>query len=129
MRLPVEKHRLALHRTHTTQGDLSMNRINWTRALVAALAAFVVTNLTFIILFGNPIIQRVFYSNAAGQSEKFVNVWKVQQPTPALSPAWDSLAELSGRKLAVLALLYVWLVAVTISYAVVADSLPGTGWR
>ena len=51
-----------------------MNRLNRSRILVASLATFLVTNLSFVLLFGNPIVHNWFYSPAAGQGEKFVAV-------------------------------------------------------
>lgn len=106
-----------------------MNRINWSRVPVATLVAFGVSLLTFSLLFGSPVVQNVFYSTAAGQSEKFVEVWKTTTPLPALSPAGADTFAISGRKLAEMGLLLVWMLAVVVVYALVAESLPGTGWR
>jgi hypothetical protein len=106
-----------------------MNRLNWSRIPITTLAAFLVINVLFIALFGNPVVHSWFYSSAAGQSEKFVAVWNTLQPTPALSPAWSDAAAMSERKLAVLGLLLVWTLALVIGYTFVADALPGTDWR
>jgi hypothetical protein len=85
--------------------------------------------VTFTLLFGNPLVHNLFYSTAAGQSEKFVAVWNTLTPTPALSPAWESMAAMSGRKAAVMGLLLGWTLILMVAYTFVADSLPGTGWR
>lgn len=105
-----------------------MNRINGSRVVVATLAAFVASQLLFIVLFGNPLVYDVFYTSAAGQSAKFVAVWNTLAPTPSLSPAWSAVAAMSGRKLASMGRLLFWTLGVVV-YAVVADSLPGRGWR
>ena len=106
-----------------------MNRLNWSRIPVTTIVVFLVTNLSFVLLLGNPIVHRWFYTTDFGQSEKFAAVWNTLTPTPALSPAWSDAAAMSGRKLAVTGLLLVWTAALVIGYGIVADSLPGRGWR
>jgi hypothetical protein len=106
-----------------------MKPINWSRAIVATLVAFVVTQLAFVILFGNPAVQAWYYTTAAGQSEKFAAVWNTLQPLPSLSANWAKLADASARTYAVMGLLLIWTFLLVIVYAVVAPCLPGTGWR
>ena len=106
-----------------------MKPINWPRAILAAVAAFVVSQLAFIILFGNPIVQSWFYTAASGQSAKFVAVWNTLQPLPPLSAKWSGLAVVPPRAFATMGLMLFWLLCVTLVYATVADSVPGKGWR
>ena len=106
-----------------------MHRIHWPRAVLAAVAAFVVSQLAFIILFGNPIVHSWFYTAASGQSAKFVAVWNTLQPLPPLSAKWSDLAVVPPRAFATMGLLLFWMLCVTLVYAVVSDCLPGKSWR
>jgi hypothetical protein len=106
-----------------------MKPINWSRAIMAAVAAFVVAQLGFIILFGNPIVHSWFYTAASGQSAKFVAVWNTLQPLPPLSAKWSDLGVVTARTYVTMGLLLFWTLCVTLVYAVVSDCLPGKGWH
>jgi hypothetical protein len=106
-----------------------MNRINWPSAFVTALAAYLTTFAAFLLLFGNSVIRNILYTDSAGQSNKFLQVWHTLEPLPAVRPFWEDLLIFSGRKAAVLGLLFVWAVGLVVSYATVAEALPGKGWR
>jgi len=106
-----------------------MKSINWPRAIVAAIVSFVVVQIGFVILFGNPIVHTWFYTGASGQSAKFVAVWNTLAPKPPLSAKWSDLAVTSGRTFATMGLLVFWTFCLVVVYAHIADGLPGKGWR
>lgn len=106
-----------------------MNSINYPRLIAATLAAFFVMLLANIVLYGNPLTQTLYYSAAAGQSDKFVAAWNTLQPLPALSAKWSTLANPSGRTFAVQGLLLVWLFGVIFVFAKLHATIPGAGLR
>ncbi len=106
-----------------------MKPIHYPRLIAAAFAAFVITLLANIVLYGNPLTQTFYYSAAAGQSDKFVAIWNTLYPLPALSAKWSELANPGGRTFAVQGLLLVWLFGVTFVFAKLHDAIPGTGLR
>ena len=106
-----------------------MKGINWSRAIVAAIVGFVVAQIGFVILFGNPIVNTWFYTGVSGQSAKFVAVWNTLAPVPPLSAKWSDLAATSGRTFATMGLLVFWTLGLVVVYAQIANCLPGKSWR
>ena len=106
-----------------------MPRINWPNALVTTIVSYLGGYAALILLFGNPLSQRLIYTDSFGQSSKLIAVWKTLEPIPPANPFWDQLFVFSGRKFAVLGLLLVWAFGVVLIYATVYESLPGEGWR
>lgn len=94
-----------------------MTRISWGRLVGASLTGYVVAVASLTVLFGNPFVKRILFTDDAGQSAKVLSVWLEQEPLPAVTPFWDKLGEVSGRGLVVQALLLVWSFAVAITYA------------
>lgn len=105
------------------------NTIHLPRLVIATLAAFFVTLLANIVLYGNPLTQSVYYSGAAGQGDKFVAIWNTLQPLPALSANWSALANPTGRTFAVQGLLLAWIFGVTFIFAKLQHAIPGSGLR
>ncbi len=109
-------------------------RVDWPRALLAAVAAFVAFIATMTLLFGNPVVERVLYTDQAGQSPKVLAMFFEVQPRPAVFWLWDDLpanvGDLGARGAAVEALLFVWALALVFLYAATgwADG-PGSVWR
>ena len=97
----------------------------WSTALVA----FVIGFTSYALLFGNPISERLIFSPAFGQSPKLLAVLQSIEPLPAVGPGWQDLLSFSPRRALVLALIYLWVVGLTLIFGAVARALPGSGWR
>ncbi|MFQ6673276.1 MAG: hypothetical protein ACE5GH_00665 [Fidelibacterota bacterium] len=85
-----------------------MERFNWQKGMGAALAALVSGLIAFLVLFGNPLSQRIIYSGEFGQSQKLLDMWRTVEPLPVLTPFMKDLFQVSPRKLAVVGLLFLW---------------------
>lgn len=94
-----------------------------------AWVSFVTGFTTYAFLFGNPLSERLIYSPEFGQSPKLLAVLRTMEPIPPVGPAWSDLLSLSGPKVLVLGLLYLWAVGLVFIFRFVARSLPGRGWR
>ena len=106
-----------------------MKRINWSSAIVSALAAYIVGFAAFLVLFGNPVVRNIIYTPQAGQSDKLLAMWLTLEPLPAVGPFWERLTTFGGRTSAVAGLLLLWAFGLVLIYATVAEALPGEGWR
>ena len=107
-----------------------MGRIGWTRFVVASLAAYATAVVSLTLLFGNPFIEGLLFSEDAGQSEKVLSVWFEQEPLPAVTPLWEDLGEIEERGFAVQGLLLLWAAAVVLVYALGWVNRPGSLiWR
>lgn len=105
-----------------------MSRIRWRRVLGASVVAYMTAIASLTILFGNPFIERILFTDEAGQSEKVLSVFLQQEPLPAVTPFWDQLGEIEARGFAVQGMLLVWAFAVVIVYAVAWAERPGSRW-
>lgn len=84
------------------------DNILWGRAIITAFLSNIVTVTSLSLLFGNPFIRQLIYTDRAGQSHKAVAVWLEIEPLPAVSPFWDRFLDLDARGLAVQGLLLLW---------------------
>lgn len=105
-----------------------MSQTSWSRIVVASVVAYVVAVASLTILLGNPFIERILFTNEAGQSEKVLSVFLQQEPLPAVTPFWDQLREIEARGFAVQGMLLWWAFAVVIVYAVAWAERPGSPW-
>ena len=106
-----------------------MRHIHWPRAIAAAVAAYVVAVGSITLLFGNPLIEQILFTDGAGQSPKVLAVWLELAPLPAVTPLWRDFGEISGRGLVVQGLLLLWASAAVIVYASVWNATSGSVWR
>ena len=106
-----------------------LKRLDWPKATLTTIITYVLGFASFLVLFGNPISRSLIYTSKMGQSDKLLSVWFTLEPSPAVTPFWDEIVIFSGRKLAVLALLFLWTFSLVLIYATVKDALPGQGWR
>ena len=108
--------------------------MSWVRILVAAVVAYVVSVVSLTLLLGNPVVERILYTDEAGQSDKVLAVFFEQEPLPAVTPIWDDVGDAVDRGdglkvLTVQGLFFVWAVAVALLYAVAWADRPGPWWR
>lgn len=54
------------------------SEISWGRLIGASVVAYVVAVASLTILFGNPLIERILFTEQAGQSDKVLSVWLEQ---------------------------------------------------
>lgn len=101
-----------------------MEKFNTRKGLIAALAAVAVGLVLFLILFGNPLSQRIIYSNEFGQSQKLIDIWKTVEPLPAITPFVDNLFDVTPKKFSVILILYFWTLGVVRLYAYLKQYLP-----
>ena len=101
-----------------------MEKFRWQKGVVTALAALILGLLAFLLLFGNPLSQRLIYTSEFGQSLKLLDVWKSTEPLPAVTPFFQDMFRMTGKKLAVLALLWVWTLGLVRLYSWVQPQLP-----
>lgn len=105
------------------------NQIHWGRAVLAAFVANIVTLVSLGLLFGNPLIRDIIYTEQAGQSAKALAVWLELEPLPAVTPFWDDFLDFSARRLAVQGLLLLWTLGLVVIYAKIEYSLTGNRVR
>lgn len=103
--------------------------VQWGRAVISAFAANIVTLGSLGLLFGNPFISGLIYTDRAGQSEKVLSVWLEMEPLPAVTPMWDDMLDFNPRRLAVHALLLLWSLGLVVIYAKIRNSLDGGNMR
>lgn len=106
-----------------------MSQIRWARLMGACLVAYLVAFSSLTVLFGNPVVERVLYTDEAGQSDKVLSAWLEQEPLPAVTPFWEDIGNIDGRFLAVQGLLLIWIFAVVLTYALAWSHRPGSPWR
>lgn len=109
--------------------QLQDKSINWARVVLSTLAANVATFVSLGLLFGNPVIRDILYTERAGQSAKAIAVWLTLEPLPAVSPFWDDVFAISSRKIAVHGLLLLWTFGLVVIYALLQENLGGSRWR
>lgn len=105
-------------------------RVDWPRALLAAVAAFVVFVAAMTVLFGNPVVERILYTDQVGQSPKVLAMFFEVEPRPAVFWVWDDIGAIGARGAAVETMLLVWALALVLLYAATgwADR-SGSAWR
>jgi hypothetical protein len=81
------------------------------------------------LLFGNPFISDIIYTEEAGQSAKAITVWLTLEPLPAVTPFWDDIFAFSARRIAVHGLLLLWSLGLVVIYAVLEENLHGSRVR
>lgn len=101
-----------------------MGKFNWQKGLITALAAVVVGLVLFLLLFGNPLSQRIIFSNEFGQSQKLIDSWTTIEPLPAVTPFFNHVLEVSPKKVAVILLLYLWTLGLVRLYSLLKPHLP-----
>jgi len=106
-----------------------MDHFQWKRGLLTALAALIVGLVAFLILFGNPLSQKIIYSEGLGQSKKFLAVWTQLEPVPKLTPFFGDFMKLSVKKLGIILLLYLWTLGFVRVYAVVGQAFANDGLK
>lgn len=104
-------------------------RIQWLRALLAAVVAYVVFVTAMTVLFGNPGTERILYTDQAGQSPKVLAMFFDIEPRPAVFWVWDDLGEIGARGAVVEAMLLVWALGLVLLYAYGWVNRPGPAWR
>lgn len=104
-------------------------RVDWSRALLAAVVAFVVFVTAMTVLFGNPVVERILYTDQAGQSPKVLAMFFDIEPRPAVFWVWDDLGAIGARGAAVEAMLLVWALGLVVLYAYGWVGRPGPAWR
>lgn len=106
-----------------------MAQIRWSRLLGATAAAYVVAVGSLTLLFGNPLAERILFTDDGGQAGKVLAVWFEHEPLPAVTPFWDQLGDLEGRGFAVQGMLFLWALALVVFYALGWVNRPGSEWR
>lgn len=106
-----------------------MGQIRWARLIGVSVVAYLVAVGSLTVLFGNPFIERLLFTDQAGQSDKVLSAWLEQEPLPAVTPLWDDLAHIGPRGLAVQGLLLGWAFSVVLIYALGWERRPGPVWR
>lgn len=105
-----------------------MAQMRWSRLLVATAAAYVVAVGSLTLLVGNPLVERLLFTDEAGQSNKVLEVWLEQEPLPAVTPFWDQLGDMDGRGFVVQGLFVLWTFALVVVYALGWVHRPGSEW-
>lgn len=107
---------------------IGSGRVSWSRIVLAGIAANVTTLVALGLLFGNPLVEPILYTQQAGQSPKVLSMF-FTEPLPVVTPFWDAALQVSPRKLAVQGMLLVWSLALVVVFAVVWEPRRGPWWR
>ena len=104
-------------------------KIRWGRAAAAGVVAFAAVFPISVLLFGNPLAQRIVFTTEFGQSPKLLANWLETQPLPPVGPFWEDLFAFSVAKVLILLFLVGVLVVHALIYQIAAPVLPSIGWR
>lgn len=105
-----------------------MKDLNWPRIGLATIAAHLTSLGALGLLFGNPLVERILFTDEAGQSSKVLSVFFEQEPLPTVTPLWGDVFEFSSRRLAVQGLLLLWSLSLVLLFAAVWAPRPGRRW-
>jgi len=105
-----------------------MERISWPRVAATTIAAHVTTFLVLGLLFGNPWVERVLFTDQAGQSPKVLSVFFEQEPLPAVTPAGEGALDVTTRRLTMQGLLFLWSLSLVLAFATTLALRPGRPW-
>ncbi len=105
-------------------------KIRWGRAVLAGVAGFAVVFPIAVLLFGNPLSERIIFTAEFGQSSKLLANWLETPPLPPVGPFWEDVFSFSIAKVGILLLLAGVIVVHALIYQIVAPALPGRRlWR